>query len=237
MIQITNYIYFIIKHLINNYIQLHHFFGFKSDSHFNTSSNRFWLFADILKHATVLSFKLFSYIFSITYSSCIDPIISFLFPKTNKGIPARLLFCKSSCIWARATSAFALFNGIDTLIVWIKNKDDYIWISTKFLPWLSKTSLSSQVPQLHWYFALIRRGVPFLISWWLNPMVGIESYSKVPSVIAFTKVVLPAFCSPTMAIYNYLLKNRVLIQSRTLLKNPNMVQNLYYKYYLISIYV
>jgi len=48
------------------------------------------------------------------------------------------------------------------------------------------------------------------------------SYSKVPSVMALTRVVLPAYWSPTMAIYSYLLKKAPLIQSSILLKNPNI---------------
>jgi hypothetical protein len=44
----------------------------------------------------------------------------------------------------------------------------------------------------------------------------------VPSVMALTRVVFPAFCSPTMAIYNYLLKNLDFNQSNILLKNPNI---------------
>ncbi len=53
-------------------------------------------------------------------------------------------------------------------------------------------------------------------------MVGIVSSSKVPSVMALTSVVLPAFCSPTMAISSSLLKNLLLIQSSTLLKNASI---------------
>lgn len=53
-------------------------------------------------------------------------------------------------------------------------------------------------------------------------MVGIVSSSNVPSVMALTRVVFPAFWSPTMAIYNYLLKNLDFIQSNNLLKKPNI---------------
>ncbi len=53
-------------------------------------------------------------------------------------------------------------------------------------------------------------------------MVGIVSSSNVPSVMALTSVVFPAFWSPTMAIYNYLLKNLDFIQSNNLLKKPNI---------------
>lgn len=56
-------------------------------------------------------------------------------------------------------------------------------------------------------------------------MVGMVSSSKVPSVIALTSVVLPAFCSPTIAISSYLLKKVPLIQSKILLRKPSIDNN------------
>lgn len=56
-------------------------------------------------------------------------------------------------------------------------------------------------------------------------MVGMVSSSNVPSVMALTRVVLPAFCRPTMAIYNYLLKNLAFTQSMNLPKNANMIMS------------
>jgi len=54
-------------------------------------------------------------------------------------------------------------------------------------------------------------------------MVGIVSSSKVPSVMALTSVVFPAFCNPTIAISSYLLKNLLLTQSSILLINPSIL--------------
>ena len=44
--------------------------------------------------------------------------------------------------------------------------------------------------------------------------------------MALTRVVFPAFCSPTIAIYNYLLKNLAFTQSMNLPKNANMIINI-----------
>jgi hypothetical protein len=71
----------------------YHFFLYSSDSHFNITSNRFWLLAETLKQATVLFyFKVYNCILYMTYCYFKDPTRSFLFPKTNKGIPDKLLF-------------------------------------------------------------------------------------------------------------------------------------------------
>lgn len=47
--------------------------------------------------------------------------------------------------------------------------------------------------------------------------------------MAFTRVVFPAFCNPTIAIYSSLLKNFDLIQSKNLFMNANIIY-----YYHIS---
>lgn len=59
------------------------------------------------------------------------------------------------------------------------------------------------------------------------------SYSKVPSVIDFTSVVLPAFCRPTMAISSSLLKNLDLIQERILSTKENIGLGLSNKKFII----
>ena len=59
-------------------------------------------------------------------------------------------------------------------------------------------------------------------------MVGIVSSSNTPSVIDLTKVVLPAFCNPTIAIYNYLLKNFDFIQAKILSTKPNICFLIYF---------
>lgn len=130
-----------------------HFFVFNSESHFSITSNLFWLLADTLKHATVLSLNVFNSIFSTTSSSVRQPSRSFLLPSTNKGIPAKLLFCNSSCNWVFANSILALLIQLCTLIWRVYHKYYHIRISAEFLPWFTKTGLASQVPQLHWYFS------------------------------------------------------------------------------------
>ncbi len=97
------------------------------------------------------------------------------------------------------------------------------------ITWIEPGLLSPRA-SLIFYLIVIRR-VPFLISWWLKPMVGIVSSSKEPSVIDLTRVVLPAFCSPTMAISSYLLKNLDLIQARNLSTNANIF---YFDIFLLS---
>ena len=166
--QLDRWIVFPTKFCYSNilcsiYIKWYHFFFSNSDSHFNITSNLFWLFAETLKQATVRSFKDDSSILSITSCSFSEPAKSFLFPNTRRGIPAKLLFSSNSCIWALAKSIFATIRSWATLVVGINNKDNDIWISAKFFPWLSEPSLSSQIPQLHRYFALVRKEVPFLI--------------------------------------------------------------------------
>lgn len=70
----------------------------------------------------------------------------------------------------------------------------------------------------------------------MKPIVGIVSYSNDPSVIDLTRVVLPAFCKPTIAIYSYLLKNLFLIQSMNLPKKENMFILFYLYLYIKNIY-
>ncbi len=123
-----------------------HFFVLSSESHLSITSSLCWLLADTLKQATVRSFSVSSSIFAITYSSVKLPYRSLLLPNTKSGIPAKLLFWSSSCICVRASYKFAIFIKICTLIKWIDYEDYDIRISAEFLPGLSKTSLSTQVP-------------------------------------------------------------------------------------------
>jgi hypothetical protein len=67
----------------------------RSDNHFKATSNLFWLLAEMLKQATVLSVKLAKSNLEITYFYCNAPYKSFLFPKANSGIPAKLLLLRS----------------------------------------------------------------------------------------------------------------------------------------------
>lgn len=93
----------IFRHFYTN-----HFFFSNYDNHFNITSSLFWLFAETLKQATVLFFfSDYNSIFYITYCYFSDPAMSFLFPKTNNGIPAKLLLWSNSWSWALARSMLA----------------------------------------------------------------------------------------------------------------------------------
>lgn len=110
-----------------------HFLGLSSESHLRAASRRFWLLADMLKHATVRSFSADKSRRAITYFSESAPSRSFLLPNAKRGIPARLLFASSSCSCARARSILAgLVRG--TLVVGIDYEDDHIRVSAEFLP-------------------------------------------------------------------------------------------------------
>lgn len=187
--------------------------------------------AETLKHATVRFYLRDSNcIRSITSCYLRQPAKSFLFPITNKGIPDKLLFWSSSCNWALARS---ILPTLYIFLLWSYESATKIITSESLqnfyhdylnLVWPPKSH--NFIDTFPTYFSIL----PFLISCLLNPIVGMVSSSKVPSVIALTNVVFPAFWSPTMAIYSYLLKNFDLSQSRILLKKENI--SLFLSYYV-----
>lgn len=73
-----------------------HFLGLSSESHFKATSNLFWLLAEMLKQATVLSLNELRSSLLITYFSGRAPSRSFLLARTSRGMPARDLLLSNS---------------------------------------------------------------------------------------------------------------------------------------------
>ena len=87
-----------------------HFLGLRSESHLRATSSLFWLLAEMLKVATVLSLRAVRSMRLMISAYFSAPYRSFLFPSTSSGIPARLLLLSKSWSCALATSMLAAWG-------------------------------------------------------------------------------------------------------------------------------
>lgn len=161
-------------------------------------------FADIEKHAIFLSTIARKFNSSINSSSVNAPLKSFLFPRTNNGMPAsegqEINECRS-------------FLAISMLLKSTESITNMM--QSVFLQYFSHDSLNLGCPpRSHIFIAIF----PFLISFKLNPIVGIVSSSYSPVASDPSKVVLPAFYNPTTASSSSLFQNFDLTQSSSFCK-------------------